>query len=60
MKLTSILLSAAAIAVQAKTAASWKQRSVYQLLTDRFYKTSGDMNACSDLSKYCGGTFAGI
>lgn len=39
----------------------WKKRAVYQIITDRFAKTSGDSSsACSDLTDYCGGTFKGI
>lgn len=45
----------------AKTAAEWKSRTVYQLLTDRYGKASGESTeACSDLHNYCGGTFKGI
>jgi len=43
-----------------KTAEEWKSRSVYQIITDRFAKTDADSTACSDLTKYCGGTFKGI
>ena len=39
---------------------AWKSRTIYQLLTDRFYKGDGDTSACGDLRKYCGGTFKGI
>jgi alpha-amylase len=42
------------------TKEEWKSRSVYQLLTDRFSKDDNSNSACSDLSKYCGGTFNGI
>ena len=52
--------AALASAATAKTTEEWKQRSVYQLLTDRFYKTDGDLSACQDLHNYCGGTFDGI
>lgn len=39
----------------------WKSRSIYQILTDRFAKTGEDSKIeCSDLTKYCGGTFKGI
>ena len=38
----------------------WKSRSVYQILTDRFSKDNNSDSTCSDLSKYCGGTFNGI
>ena len=37
----------------------WKERAVYQVLTDRFYK-DGAGDACGDLKGYCGGTWNGI
>jgi alpha-amylase len=37
---------------------AWKSRVIYQILTDRF--ESGSASPCSDLSSYCGGTWAGI
>jgi len=46
--------------VFSKTAEEWKSRSVYQIITDRFARTDGDTAECSDLGKYCGGTFKGI
>jgi len=38
----------------------WRQRTIYQLLTDRFARGSGDNSPCNDLHNYCGGTFSGI
>lgn len=55
--LATALLTAGAMA---GTTAQWKQRSVYQVLTDRFAKSDGSTNACSNLSNYCGGTFKGM
>ena len=46
--------------VQAGSKQEWKKRTVYQLLTDRFYRGNGDVTPCKDLKKYCGGTFSGI
>ena len=43
-----------------KTAEEWKNRVLYQIVTDRFSKSDGDTAPCNDLSKYCGGTFKGI
>ena len=59
---TTFLLMAAALinAVFSKTAEEWKSRSVYQIITDRFARTDGDDTPCTDLTKYCGGTFKGI
>eukprot|EP01084_Bolivina_argentea_P183315 316349_1 len=40
---------------------TWKSRSIYQVITDRFSKTdTSDTSECSDLNTYCGGTFKGI
>lgn len=38
----------------------WRSRTIYQLLTDRFYRGNGNDAPCTDLRKYCGGTFKGI
>ena len=48
------------ICVVHHTKNEWKSRSIYQLLTDRFAKTEGTKEDCSDYTKYCGGTFNGI
>lgn len=37
----------------------WKKRAVYQVLTDRFWRSNGDTSLC-DLHNYCGGNFDGI
>lgn len=46
--------------IKRATATDWENRVIYQLLTDRFAKSSDDTSNCSDLSNYCGGTFQGI
>lgn len=38
----------------------WRSQSIYQLLTDRYARTDGSTDACSDLGQYCGGTWQGI
>lgn len=38
----------------------WKKRTVYQVLTDRFYRSNGDTSTGCDLHVYCGGDHAGI
>ena len=48
------------ITVTSKTAEEWKTRVVYQIITDRFAKTNGDVSICMNLGNYCGGTFKGI
>ena len=42
------------------TKEQWRGKAIYQLITDRFYRTDGSTSACGDLHKYCGGTFKGI
>jgi len=38
---------------------AWKKRAVYQILTDRFWRSNGDTSGC-DLHNYCGGDFEGM
>lgn len=59
MKITFASAVLASVALAGNTA-QWKQCSVYQVLTDRFYRTDGSKNACTNLSKYCGGSFKGM
>jgi alpha-amylase len=56
LALASLLLATTA---SAGDTAAWKKRTVYQLLTDRFYRSNGDTSLC-DLHNYCGGDFAGV
>jgi len=46
----------------AASAAEWRSRSIYQLLTDRFARPDGSTTATCDTAagKYCGGTWRGI
>jgi alpha-amylase len=48
--------------VRAAKPAQWRNRSIYQLLTDRFALPDGNTTAICDVEKarYCGGTWAGI
>ena len=57
MKLSQIALACLGFAAVTEAAGTeeWKERSVYQLLTDRFY---GGHNG--DMHNYLGGTFNGI
>ena len=58
--LTSLLAAVLLISSSnAGDAAGWKKRTVYQLLTDRFWKSNGDTSLCN-LGNYCGGDFKGI
>lgn len=53
----STLLSVA----NAATSEQWKQRSIYQIMVDRFARTDGSTTAaCEDLSQHCNGTWAGL
>ena len=58
MKTAHILLYCLIISISTKTKDQWKSRSIYQVLTDRFARTSGS-GSCN-LSKYCGGSYKGI
>ena len=44
--------------ISCKSKVEWKSRSIYQILTDRFARSSGT-NKCN-LSQYCGGDYKGI
>ena len=44
--------------ISPKTKDEWLSRSIYQILTDRFARTS-DTGSCN-LSQYCGGNYQGI
>ena len=46
--------------VQSADVNAWKQRVVYQVLTDRFARTNGDLTTPCNLKEYCGGNFDGI
>ena len=56
----ALFFSALIAAAQAGNTADWKKRSVYQVLTDRFARGDGSTSACSNLSNYCGGNYAGL
>lgn len=63
-KILSLAIVSALFAVSsnAKTTSEWKKRAVYQLLTDRYAKGSGEKGDCDLHSqpKYCGGDYDGI
>jgi len=48
------------LCTQAGTIDQWRQRTIYQVLTDRFARGSGNNSPCPDLHNYCGGTFSGL
>jgi len=53
-----ILLLILLISISCKSKEEWKKRSIYQLLTDRFARSS-DTGSCN-LSQYCGGNYQGL
>ena len=56
-----ILVAALLLGVSLQhTKDEWKSRTIYQIITDRFWRTDGSTAPCGDLGKYCGGTFKGI
>jgi alpha-amylase len=55
----TLLATLASVAAAGDTAA-WKQRSIYQVLTDRFARGDGSTNGCGNLSGYCGGNYQGM
>lgn len=48
--------------ILAATAAQWRSRSIYQILTDRFARTDGSTTAPCEpgFEGFCGGTWSGI
>ncbi|KAJ4376926.1 hypothetical protein N0V86_006364 [Didymella sp. IMI 355093] len=59
--IVAFLLQITTLVLAADTAA-WKSRSIYFVLTDRVARSSSDTGggSCSNLGKYCGGTFKGL
>ncbi|KAI0713053.1 glycoside hydrolase family 13 protein [Cerioporus squamosus] len=56
--LTASLLATSALAA---TAAEWQNRTIYQLVTDRFATSDNSSPSCdTEDVKYCGGTWKGI
>ena len=49
-----------AVTIARHTKEEWRNRTIYQILTDRFSPSEGVKNDCPNLRKYCGGTFRGI
>ncbi|RAL13767.1 alpha-amylase [Aspergillus homomorphus CBS 101889] len=55
-----LLTTIASIALATPSIDDWTQRSIYQVLTDRFARPNSAPDTACDTSKYCGGTWAGI
>lgn len=60
MPLFPLLVVTAASMAAALSPAEWRNRTVYQLLTDRFSTGNPSQVACTNLQDYCGGTWSGI
>ena len=58
MKLLSFISLLLLSSIYCKSKEEWKSRSIYQLLTDRFARTS-DTGWCN-YSQYCGGNYKGL
>ena len=59
MKVINLLIGLLlASTIFCKSKEEWKSRSIYQLLTDRFARSS-DTGSCN-LSQYCGGNYRGL
>lgn len=54
-----VALAGLAGLANAATNDEWAQRSIYQVITDRYARANGS-DDCDDIMKYCGGTWAGI
>ena len=55
-RLLALSLSLSVASVTAKTAAEWRELSIYQVVTDRFAVTDGSSPSC-DQTVYCGGSW---
>lgn len=60
--LTVLGLAATSQIVNAAGSSSWRSRSIYQVVTDRFALTNGSTTSpcATELGLYCGGTWQGI
>eukprot|EP01086_Lenisia_limosa_P008976 TRINITY_DN3173_c0_g1_i1.p1 TRINITY_DN3173_c0_g1~~TRINITY_DN3173_c0_g1_i1.p1 ORF type:complete len:462 (-),score=84.71 TRINITY_DN3173_c0_g1_i1:34-1419(-) len=59
--LTILALAVSLVSASGRTPEEWKDRIIYQVLTDRFSKTPGeDMSKICKGQGYCGGTFMGL
>ena len=56
--ITFLLISLLSAYITPKTKEEWKSRAIYQILTDRFARTS-ETGSCN-LGQYCGGNYQGI
>ena len=58
LALTSLALTSTC--TEAATSEAWRDRVVYQILTDRFSAEANPGEACEGLRGFCGGTYRGL
>ena len=58
MKFIGLIALLLLSSIYCKSKEEWKTRAIYQVLTDRFARTS-DTGNCN-LSQYCGGNYQGL
>lgn len=56
----TLMCATSPLGASAADASEWKQRIIYQLLTDRFARNDSSTAPCADLENYCGGSFTGM
>ncbi|KAL4777366.1 glycoside hydrolase superfamily [Aspergillus nidulans var. acristatus] len=58
--LSALFLASASVAVASPSAEQWAERSIYQVMTDRFARPAGSPEKPCDPYRYCGGSWAGV
>ncbi|KAL4760054.1 alpha-amylase [Aspergillus foveolatus] len=58
--LSALFLASASVAVTSPSAEQWAERSIYQVMTDRFARPAGSPEKPCDPYRYCGGSWAGV
>ncbi|KAL4920132.1 glycoside hydrolase superfamily [Aspergillus aurantiobrunneus] len=58
--LNALLFAFSSLATASPSAQQWAERSIYQVMTDRFARPAGSSEERCDPYKYCGGSWAGI
>ena len=58
MKLSGLIIFLLLTAISCRSKDEWKTRAIYQILTDRFARTT-DTGYCN-YGQYCGGNYRGI
>ncbi|KAL4747617.1 hypothetical protein BDW72DRAFT_209457 [Aspergillus terricola var. indicus] len=58
--LNALISVSASVAVASPSAEQWAERSIYQMMTDRFARPAGSPDESCDPYRYCGGSWAGL